>query len=96
LIVSPPTAVVVDFTFTNITPDTSTMRSVITANLDQYFTESPEVGSDLDEDAYRSAIINTVDTETGQRLQSFTLSVPSGDITTQSNEIPILGAVSYP
>jgi len=96
LIVSPPTAVVVDFTFTNITPDTSTMRSAITANLDQYFTESTEVGSDLDEDAYRSAIINTVDTETGQRLQSFTLSVPSGDITTQSNEIPILGAVSYP
>lgn len=96
LIVSPPTAITVDFTFTNITPDTSTMRSAITANLNQFFTESTEVGSDLDEDAYRSAIINTVDTETGQRLQTFTLSAPSGDITAESGEIPILGAVTYP
>ena len=96
LIVIPPTAVVVDFTFTNIVPDTSTMRSAITANLEQYFTESTEVGIDLIEDAYRSAIINTVDTETGQRLQSFALSVPSGDVTIESDEIPILGAVQYP
>lgn len=96
LIVSPPTAVVVDYNFTSISPDTSTMRSAITANLEQFFTESTEVGLDLDEDAYRSAIINTVDTETGQKLQSFTLSVPSGDIATQSNEIPVLGAVAYP
>jgi len=72
------------------------MRVAITANLDQYFTESTEVGSDLDEDAYRSAIINTIDTETGQKLQSFVLSTPSGDIAAQSNEIPILGTVTYP
>lgn len=96
LIVSPPTAVIVDFTFTNITPDTSTMRSAITANLEQFFTESTEVGSDLDEDAYRSAIINTVDIETGQSMQTFILSVPSGDIAIASGEIPVLGAVSYP
>lgn len=96
LIVNSPTAIVVDFTFTNITPDTSTMRSAITANLEQFFSESSEVGSDLDEDAYRSAIINTIDTETGQKLQSFVLSTPSGDIVSLSNEIPVLGAVAYP
>lgn len=96
LIVTPPTAITVDFTFTNITPDTSTMRSAITANLEQFFTESTEVGLDLDEDAYRSAIINTIDTETGQSVQTFTLSTPSGDIAAQSNEIPVLGAVQYP
>lgn len=96
LIVSAPIPVTVDFTFTGISPDTSTMRSAITSNLEQFFTESTEVGSDLDEDAYRSAIINTVDTEAGQRLQSFTLSAPSGDITVQSGEIPVLGAIVYP
>ena len=96
LIVNSPSPITVDFNFTSVTPDTSTMRAAITANLDQFFAESTEVGSDLDEDAYRSAIINTVDTETGQRLQTFTLSAPSGDITAQSNEIPILGTVSYP
>ncbi len=96
LIVNSPIAIVVDFTFTDISPDTSTMRSAITANLDQFFTESTEVGSDLDEDAYRSAIINTVDTETGQRLQSFVLSAPTGDIVVQSSEIPIIGLIVYP
>ena len=96
LIVNSPTPITVDFTFTDILPDTSTMRTAITANLDQFFTESNEVGSDLDEDAYRSAIINTVDTETGDKMQTFTLSTPSGDITIQSNEVPVLGAVTYP
>ena len=96
LIVSSPIPITVDFTFTDISPDTATMRSAITANLEQFFTESTEVGSDLDEDAYRSSIINTVDTETGQRLQTFALSAPTGDITVQSGEIPILGAIVYP
>lgn len=96
LIVSAPTPITVDFTFTNITPDTSTMRNAITANLEQYFTESTEVGSDLDEDAYRSVIINTVDAETGQRLQSFVISAPVGDVAVASGEIPVLGTVQYP
>ena len=72
------------------------MQSSITANLQQLFDERTEVGVDIEEDAYRSTIFNTVDTETGALVSSFTLSVPSGDITIASGEIGTLGAVVYP
>ena len=91
-----PTGVSVDFTFTALDPSTASMQSSITANLQQLFDERTEVGVDIEEDAYRSTIFNTVDTETGALVSSFTLSVPSGDITIASGEIGTLGAVVYP
>ena len=44
---------------------------------------------------YNSAIINTVDTETGQKLSSFTLSSPSGDISISTGELAVLGSVNF-
>ena len=96
VIVSAPTGVSVDFTFTALTPNTSTMRTAITANLEQFFDESTEVGVNVDEDAYRSAIFNTVDTVTGDLVSTFTLSAPSGDVVIAAGEIGILGNVVYP
>lgn len=96
VIVSAPAGVSVAFTFTALSPDTSTMRSAISANLRQFFDERTEVGVNIDEDAYRSAIFNTVDTVTGEVLTTFTLSTPSGDIAIASGETGILGAVTYP
>lgn len=96
VIVNAPTAVVTDFTFTALSPNTSTMQSAITANLQQFFDERTEVGVDIDEDAYRSAIFNTVDTVTGDMVSTFTLSAPSGDITIAAGEIGVLGNVVYP
>lgn len=96
LIVAAPTAVPVDFTFTSILPDTSTMRAAISENLSQFFEEETTVGTSVDEDSYRAAIINTVDPDTGDRLLDFVLSAPSGDITIISGEIATKGAVTYP
>lgn len=96
VIVSAPTAVTVPFTFTALTPNTSTMQEAVTANLQQFFTERTSVGVNIDEDAYRSAIFNTVDVFTGQTVQTFTLSAPSGDISVSTGQIGVLGAVSYP
>jgi len=72
------------------------MQTAITANLQQFFKESTTVGVDVDEDAYRSAIFNTVDTATGDTVSTFGLSAPSGDVTIASGEIGALGSIVYP
>lgn len=93
--VNAPTGVTVDFTFTALTPNTATMQTAINANLRQFFNERTTVGANIDEDAYRSAIFNTVDTETGDEVSTFTLSTPSGDVAITTGEIGVLGNVTY-
>ena len=96
VVVAAPTAVTVDFTFTALSPNTSTMQAAIKANLEAFFDEDTEVGVDVDEDAYRSAIFNTVDTETGDEVKTFTLSAPpSGDVAIGIGEIGVLGNVVF-
>lgn len=94
-IVSAPVAVPTDYTFTELTPDTATMRAAVEANLDQFYAEQTTVSVDVDEDAYRSAIKNTVDPDTGDTVQTFTLSAPSGDIPIDFGEIATKGNVSF-
>lgn len=91
-----PTAAPTDFTFTELTPDSTTMRTAVTAQLQQFFDEQVTVGGNVDEDAYRSAIFTTIDTESGLSVTSFELSVPSGDLVTGVGELPTLGTVTYP
>lgn len=94
-IVLAPTAVSVDFIFTALTPDTPTMREAIEENIIQFFEEQTSVGIDVDEDAYRAAIINTVDPDTGDTVETFEVSTPSGDINVGSGQIATFGSVSY-
>ncbi len=96
VIVLAPTAVTQDFVFTSLDPNTSTMQSAVTANLDQFFSESTDVGVNVDEDAYRSAIFSTIDTQTGEQVSSFTLSDPTGDIIIATGEIALHGSDTYP
>ena len=57
--------------------------------------ERTQVGVDVDQDAYRSAIF-TVDSTTGDELTSFTLSAPpAADITIADGEIGTLGTVVF-
>lgn len=96
VIVNAPTASTINFTFTSLTPNTSTMQTEITANLTAFFEEGTIVGEDLKAFSYESVIFNTVDSETGDILTDFTLSAPSGDVTIASDEIPVLGSITYP
>ena len=96
VIVLAPTGVVVDFTFSSITPDTATMQSAIKSNLEQFFAERSLIGVNIDEDAYRSAIFNTVDPITGGVIQTFTLSLPVGDVVIIAGEIGTLGNIVNP
>ena len=94
LLVSAPTGLDVDFTFTALFPNTTTMQAAIEANLQQFFEEAVTVGADIDEDAYRSAIKNTVDTQTGDSVVSFDVSAPTGDVSVSAGELPILGVLT--
>ena len=96
LVVLAPTPITVDFTFTVIDPDTATMRQAITDSLTAYFEDQVTYETDVDEDKYRAVIINTIDTETGDGLITFTLSAPIGDVSISTNEIGVLGDIDYP
>ena len=95
-LVNAPTPVTIDYTFTELVPDTPTMRSALDENLQQFHDEQVSVGIDVDEDAYRAAIKNTVDPDTGDTVLSFGLSAPAGDITINGGEIAVKGAVTFP
>ena len=84
----------VDFNFSSIFPDTTSMRNAVTANLGQFFEEQVEFEQTITEDSYKAAISNTID-DTGASLESFTLSDPSGDIVNGSAGIAFLGEVNY-
>jgi uncharacterized phage protein gp47/JayE len=95
VIVSAPTPQTVNFIFSAISPNTDSMKTAITASLQDFFKTQTNVSEDIKEVDYNSAIINTVDTETGQKLETFTLSSPSGNISISTGELGILGTVSF-
>lgn len=90
-----PTKVQVDFVFTALDPDSQALRDAIEDNLEQLFKDVPNVSDDLIEDAYRSAIYQTLNPETGEFVKTFTLSAPSGDITVGDGELAVLGNITW-
>ena len=96
VIVLAPTPKTVNFAFSSLDPNTSTMQSAVNASLDAYFEDRTEVGKDLTENEYKSAIQNTIDQETNTFLSSFTLTSPIGDVSVASGELPVKGTVSFP
>ncbi len=92
-----PTAVPSVYTFSALSPDTPTMRTAIQTNLEAFFAEEPDVGITVLEDAYRSAIYNSVDSGNGAPLVSFTLSSPAaGPIAIVAGELATLTSVGFP
>ena len=94
VIVASPTPVSVDFTFTALSPNTTTMQDAIRANLTALMRAAGS-GDNVTQDSYRAAIQRTVDRESGDTVSSFTLSAPSGDITINPGEIPVVGTINF-
>jgi uncharacterized phage protein gp47/JayE len=93
--VEAPTPLSVDFSFSFINPNTTTMQTSIIENLKLFFSERTSVGQDLTSDEYRCAISGTIDIVTGEVLIQFVLSAPIGNIVVNDDEIPILGTVTF-
>ena len=95
VIVRAPTPVKVIFTFTALVPNSQALQNAITASLTQLFIDETELAEDLQEDAYRAAIFQTINPETGQFVQSFALSQPSGDIAVGAGELAELSTITF-
>ena len=95
LIVAGPIANIVNFAFSSITPDTTAMRTAIQDNLQSFFSSGTNTGSDLSKKEYDAILVATVDSG-GNRLEDYTLTSPTTDISINPSEIPILGTVTFP
>lgn len=90
-----PALVSTDFTFSSITPNTTTMQQAIRDQLAAFFEDQVEFQQDVNQNIYLAAIQNTTDQQTGDLLESFTLSTPSGNITVGNGQIAVLGNVTF-
>jgi uncharacterized phage protein gp47/JayE len=93
LLVRAPNEVTQAFNFSELTPDTIGIRNSIEANLGTLF-EDNQLGQDITETQYNTAIQTSFDPETNQVVQTFTIDV-SGNLIAQYNEILTLGTVSH-
>ena len=71
------------------------MRVAVENNLKQFFAEAALPETDITEGAYQTAIYNTIDTVTGNQIQSFVLASPVGIISITTGEIGTLGDVNF-
>lgn len=94
IFVNTPILNVINFSFSFIQPDTTLMRQAIITNLQAFFDDNVNFEQVIIDDAYRGAIINTIDS-TGQILLSFAISSPSGDIGGSVGTIVTLGDVTF-
>jgi len=90
-----PNTVAVDFDFTALSPDTETMRTAVQNQLQAFFEDSIDFEEDVLEAAYLGSIQNTQDLLTGDFINSFALSTPSGNVTIASGEIAVLGDITF-
>lgn len=95
VVVKAPTANSIDFAFSAIIPNTSTMQDAIRNQLKAFFQEGTTIGQNVLQTQYNNSIANTVDPSTGNRLESFTLSTPTGNIAIASEEIGALGDITF-
>lgn len=95
IIVAAPQPVYITFNFLSISPDTDGIKNAVKANLQQYFLDNAGVDDNLLQLGYNSAIFNTIDPNTGQKVTSFSLSSPTGDIGIDKNQIGILQDVLF-
>jgi uncharacterized phage protein gp47/JayE len=93
--VEAPTPVPVNFTFTALSPDNSSMREAITDNLTLLFKEGTNEGVNLLSDDYRCSIKQSID-EFGDPVSSYTLSSPVGDVSISAGQLPTLGTITFP
>lgn len=90
-----PSLVSVDFVFSTLNPNTTTMKDAVKAQLKSFFEDNVKLSTNVTENSYLATIQNTQDTVTGEFINLFSLSAPTGDIVVATGEIASLGDVSF-
>jgi hypothetical protein len=86
----------VNFVFTALSPNTSTMQDSIKAQLKSFFRDNSDVSKGILLDTIRSFIYRIQDVTTGQFVTSYTMTSPSADISAVNGYMNILGTVTFP
>jgi uncharacterized phage protein gp47/JayE len=90
-----PEIVTTNYDFSEISPNTSTMKAAVEAQLEAFYQDIVDFETTITQERYISAIDQTVDLQTGERIQSFELSAPVGDIEIGMGQIGVLGTVTF-
>lgn len=94
VIVSAPSEVTANFTFSTLSPNTTDMQNAITDSLTDYFKNNTNIATDVTEEEYNNIIFSTIDSD--GNTPTFTLSAPVGDISVTTGELAVLGTITYP
>ena len=94
VIVSAPTSVAINITFSSLSPNTTMMKQAILTTLTDYFkSDAVEVGKDITLDELKSVIYNVIDEEGNS--PTFTLSAPSSTTSISDSQLATLGVITY-
>jgi uncharacterized phage protein gp47/JayE len=95
VVVSAPTPININITFSALSPNTTAMKTAITDTLTEYFKSgSINVGGDIAVNEISSLIYGITD-EDGN-TPTFSLSAPTTTTVIANNELAILGTITYP
>jgi uncharacterized phage protein gp47/JayE len=93
VLVTAPTGVTVNFSFSSLSPNTEDMQTAITNALTDYFKNNTNVGQNVTTEEFNNIIFSVVDSS--GNTPTFTLSAPVSDVTVNTGELAILGTVTY-
>lgn len=79
----------------SITPDTTAMRAAVTAKLAQFFSETATYEGTVGLLDLQCALKGLIDPATRATLSSFSIPIPSADVTMADNEFPTLDSVVF-
>ena len=94
-ILNAATAVPVNITITSLVPNNGSLKTAINESLREWFNLEVEPGQDILVSQLYGVIYRTVDLEQGESPKTFTISLPSGDVSIALNEKAVLGGVTY-
>lgn len=92
-IISAPSAKTVNIQFSSLSPNTQDMKDNIQLSLEDFFTNSLDIGDDLNRDSLISFVKQTLDSQGNN--PDFVLDIPASNVTVNNNEVAILGTVDY-
>ncbi len=84
----------VDVTVITLVPNISTLITAVESNIAQFFREEPIISTDVTDESIIGAIQNTIDPVTGRTVESFTLTLPSGNVAIAPGQIAVEGVIA--
>jgi len=90
--VKDPTGVAINITITGLSPNTIEMKTAINNSFLDFFKNQVKLGQDILLTQLNNAVFNTIDA-TGARPTAFTITLPTADITINTEELAIAGTI---